>query len=609
MYQSSETSEGSSSGMESSSEGDPVLEDERQFGQWPRRLLYVDDESMVSHEWQPGNIYGGYKEPKYNIVSYTWGRFVLEQGDKQHVQGIKVGNISWDVPRIDPDKHFSVAEFDRMIRNTLTVREKTRDYGEPIRFLWLDIACIDQKVDVVKMSEIGRQAVIFQNASSACIWLNRCEEEDLRTIIADFKAADCMRPDMERSPEHYEKMIAWIKSLLPPALGQLQRLRNEPWFTSLWTLQEAYLRQHAVILCRSGRPVSKGLSYSSSFENLRSITFSVSNIANTCSRAIALGCYDTSLLTTLDLINELGIIQIQRHNPFTLLNSASYRKASDDVDRVYGIMQVFGYRLGATRLGMTELERPPEFTLQDLQSELSEKLLNDFPVQSQLKIFTSPPPNGEAWKLSPNSEIPQFARIPSMYTFVNRGPGYSGMHGPNSPRSLSKWEFVSVAGTSEKSIKCTGKVCSFRMLQKTWARLNDERTKAIPESHPIQEIALDLDRFSGPSSPLFIPLLPDFPIVGREVEVSRQNNLAVLLAEHALWVLLLGTQKNPTRTLGRTHYGLIIKLDKRAEADYWKRIGVLRWELWNLPEDTNEADKELLKGNSEPWEELSGILA
>ncbi|RDW81864.1 hypothetical protein BP6252_02976 [Coleophoma cylindrospora] len=595
--------------MESSSEVDLISEDERQFGQWPRRLLYVDDENMISHEWQPGNTYGGYKEPKYNIVSYTWGRFALKQGEKPHVQGIKVGNISWDVPRIDPNRHFSVAEFDCMIRSTLTVREKTGDHGEPIRFLWLDIACIDQEVDVVKMSEIGRQAVIFQNASSACIWLNRCEEEELRTIVAEFKAADCMRPDMERSPKHYEKMITWTKSLLPPALGQLQRLRDEPWFNSLWTLQEAYLRQHAVILCRSGLPVSKGFPYSSSFENLRSITFNVSNIANTCSRAIALGCNDTSLLTTLDLINELGIVPIERHNPFTLLNSASHRKAFDNVDRVYGIMQVFGYRLGATRPEMTKLEAPPKFTLQDLQSELSEKLLNDFPVQSQLKIFTSPPPKGEAWKLNPYSEIPQFARIPSIYTFVNRGPGSSGMHGRNSPKSLSKWEVIPVAGTSEKSVKCTGKVCSFRMLQMTWARLNDERTKADPESHPIQEIALDLNRVSGPSSPLVIPLLPDFPIVGREVEVSRQNNLALLLAEHALWVLLLGTQKSPTRTFGRTQYGLIIMRAKRADTDYWKRIGVLRWELWDLPENTNEADKKLLKGDSEAWEGRSGVLA
>lgn len=38
---------------------------------WPRRLLQLTSPVWTSHEWQPGHIYGGHREPKYNSISYT----------------------------------------------------------------------------------------------------------------------------------------------------------------------------------------------------------------------------------------------------------------------------------------------------------------------------------------------------------------------------------------------------------------------------------------------------------------------------------------------------------------------------------------------------------
>jgi len=58
---------------------------------------------MTSYEWEPGNIYGGYREPEYNIVSYTWGRYQLKHGEKSYVGSIEIANLTWNTPRIDPD--------------------------------------------------------------------------------------------------------------------------------------------------------------------------------------------------------------------------------------------------------------------------------------------------------------------------------------------------------------------------------------------------------------------------------------------------------------------------------------------------------------------------
>ncbi|KAL4908407.1 hypothetical protein BDW74DRAFT_175089 [Aspergillus multicolor] len=45
---------------------------------WPRRLLHVS--TMTSHKWQPGSRYNGQREPRYNAISYTWGRWRLDDG-------------------------------------------------------------------------------------------------------------------------------------------------------------------------------------------------------------------------------------------------------------------------------------------------------------------------------------------------------------------------------------------------------------------------------------------------------------------------------------------------------------------------------------------------
>ena len=105
----------------------------------------------------------------------------------------------------------------------------------------------------------------------------------------------------------------------------------------------------------------------------------------------------------------------------------------------------------------------------------------------------------------------------------------------------------------------SGFACPFIILQEVWERVNWQKLASDPESRPIHEIALDLQR-TPPLNSLRIPHLPKFPIVGFEAEVSEQSRLAQHLArrfpKQILWVLLLGMQKTPSRTRGRTYYGI-----------------------------------------------------
>lgn len=68
----------------------------------------------------------------------------------------------------------------------------------------------------------------------------------------------------------------------------------------------------------------------------------------------------------------------------------------------------------------------------------------------------------------------------------------------------------------------TGEACPFIILQEALERVNRQKAASDSKSRPIHEIALDLETTSRPNS-LRIPELPEFPIVGFEVELLEQN--------------------------------------------------------------------------------------
>lgn len=141
------------------------------IGSWPRRLLHVP--TWTSYEWEPGHIYGGHREPIYNAISYTWGRFRLDSGSRpkglRRIRGIPILNCQWKIPPIDP-KQFSCEELKTVLRR---ITEHTASYAAAkSQFVWLDVACINQdKGSEDGRLEIGRQAQIFGGAQMVIIWL------------------------------------------------------------------------------------------------------------------------------------------------------------------------------------------------------------------------------------------------------------------------------------------------------------------------------------------------------------------------------------------------------------------------------------------------------
>jgi hypothetical protein len=312
---------------------------EKQLGRWPRRLLHVP--SMTSYQWQPGNLYGSVDSPRYNAISYTWGRY-RETDESLYIPAIRIDGITWSIPRIQKT-HFDIQQLETAIK-TSTLGNQDSECTE---FLWIDIAYIDQGGSISSDLEIGRQAQIFRNAHRVYIWLGHTSTLRLKEFQWFSTFWDAMKENGE--------LAGYNQTHLDEAHKILEKLHEEPWFSSVWTLQEACLRKDAILLSRDAEAirVSKANHTTitlASAEN-SSESFQLRHLLMACD-AVWLLCWaglpDLQPERLVYLLKKLGIVGMNRNDPMRLYATAASRKPKDELDCIYGIQQIFDLRLGKT---------------------------------------------------------------------------------------------------------------------------------------------------------------------------------------------------------------------------------------------------------------------
>ena len=110
--------------------------------------------------------------------------------------------------------------------------------------------CIDQRWTPITFAEIGRQARIFRHAKHSYAWLNHLPISILETLLFDLRSAvsGLQGETFHREPQEYD-----CKSWMSIAVNATNGLTVDPWFSSLWTLQEAFLCNHTVLLSRDAK--------------------------------------------------------------------------------------------------------------------------------------------------------------------------------------------------------------------------------------------------------------------------------------------------------------------------------------------------------------------
>lgn len=185
--------------------------------------------------------------PEYLCVSHTWGRFV-----HRPEQWIDIPGVRWPVKSISL---YDVHDIPDMLS------------GLGADYIWLDLFCIPQKPCPEHHQEVANQAAIFRRASACVAWLNEIDtweetQKALTYVGMNYLRTMCSLEEIQPSPDKYKaayEIAGGHAELLKPS-----SVEPNPWFSSLWTLQEAALcptlqictRTMELLRDNSGTPIS-----------------------------------------------------------------------------------------------------------------------------------------------------------------------------------------------------------------------------------------------------------------------------------------------------------------------------------------------------------------
>lgn len=545
----------------------------------------------------------------------------------------------WKIPRIDPD-HFHVADFEAVVhqavKNPPAYVQEGREYeAEPTtediaEFLWLDVACIDQRDTPEAYAEIGRQARIFRRAKLVYVWLSHHKAETLSSINDDLIQAT------HATNGYYFYAVdlnsAENRGWPAKAVRGLSTLLTDPWFSSLWTLQEAFLSPKAFILSREGQLIPE-----SRHENCPLLLhYFFSRGEQLCSSAeecLASARHDDvdNLRSLIELLNKSGFSALGQYNPMSILAVARFRKASFELDRVYGIMQIFGddFRVGKSKGDQESAERV--YTLSELEDELGALLLQYRPVLSQLHVHEEEPKFGKGWRMSNISSVPPFASLPENFNDYNsntlRLEDIRPKDVPSMDLKLEDLKFAEPVAVCRLATVRVGNIlwgylsgfaCPFDLLQAAWQRQFDKYGKVL---NSMLQIALDkhpeLDDIPPHDYFDLVPIpdgteplrghIAEHRIAASLTEKFRGRRLAVFLTgqkRYGEWIIQGEDRPRPD-----TYRGIIVLQSDRNDIHHWKRLGICQWSSYNVKEeggDSPDRDILLLKGGS--WQEIQGLF-
>ncbi|OHF00810.1 hypothetical protein CORC01_03884 [Colletotrichum orchidophilum] len=408
-----------------------ALEDIEDY--WPRRLLHIP--TLTSVERDENNVYGATEKPKYSILTYTWGRWKVRNGNDD-TAALPVKGAPWKIPSIQ-EAHFTVASFRAVIEAMAS---------QDVQWAWVDIACIHQEDEIMNAEEVGHQVAIFDKAVKAHVWLSGANHESLtKAFYTINEEIGYLTFSSFRTTENYLsalittwadihleeiRMATTCKAIDRISSGLLIVLQD-PWFSSLWTLQEAVLRNDALILSSEGLPcvwttTGDGKEYQAHLSMFVNVCNNIYLDLINMQRGIeyhevtgnALMDWEFDLKSKIDsmlaLLIRSGTYNLPTSNPNIPYSMARYRQTSRPVDRIYGIMQTYNLRVG-------KVIRPQDNpSLADLVQEFAVAIATKNPILCQLFVHTKKADKLSSWRITENSFVPANFRTPTNYIFRSK---------------------------------------------------------------------------------------------------------------------------------------------------------------------------------------------
>lgn len=564
---------------------------------WPLRLL--DTATMTSFERQEDSTYNGIREPEYSVLSYTWGRFKVDaesDGSRLNITG-----VTWAIPAIDKHRAFNAAEFEVVIKQTSIISGN--------RFLWVDVACIDQENIAIKMEEIGRQAGIFANATHAFVWLWTAAKDKLLESInimdgahdiwpkaataAEYLSSEGPDPIATRSKQDQGECFERDSASLRRIRQSVDTFLSDWWFSSLWTLQEQGLKEDAFILSREGLPIENrdldsdyydsdhsndssvpGWDMETLYVNISDVTVHLRDTFRLLQLPYLQAIFQDPRLqkTTdyiLDLIRQTGYTSIaDATNPNSYYVLARNRVASYELDRIYGVMALYNIRVGAAVPG-TDVSK--NYTLQELEEEFVFALNTKSAILGQMFLHVEEPHHGKTWQMTQKSRVPHSFRYFALQ-HIHTGPEMEA------PSVFDNFEIS--RGLPGGPAKIRGSIGPFESLIQYWRAIISSK-KQLGDHY---RIVLQVDDYickANPSIPYVSPLMSDREGQTRKYVNATIEGLIKTFGSKRLSAIGLGETGIHRRDGGNFESFVMLLLHDELDFTQCRRIGISS--AWDLP--------------------------
>jgi hypothetical protein len=349
-----------------------------------------------------------HQQPRYSILTYTWGRFT-----KEGEEALPVKDTKWKIPPIDP-KFFTVDAFQKVVNEHMAI--------DGIEWAWVDVACINQDSESVENSqEVGRQASIFDKAAAVFVWLWTLDFDTLKATTNNIVQYGLdLRSHIDG--DHVESRLT-VHEIMPLLRMALESLFADSWFSSLWTLQEIVLRKDAVALSREAELIPWGEDYVMHFVMIinvcQNVWQDVQEVENRTGRMRSIDAsgpsnvIDGEVVAIKDLLLSAGFYYLLTDNPNVQYGTAKYRTTLDDTDRIYAIMQTYNIKVGkaADRPDQDpelhpELEKLRHPGFEKLQIEFGAAINRQCPILGQFFTHTEEELPEMTWCITRNSTVP-----------------------------------------------------------------------------------------------------------------------------------------------------------------------------------------------------------
>jgi hypothetical protein len=263
--------------------------------------------------------------PPYEALSYVWG------------SPLRRRNI-W-VDDCKTSVHENLFQAIQTLRNP-----------ESERLVWADAICIDQHSNVEKGHQVSFMSEIYERADSVIVYLGEATEET-REAMRSLEYLINGTVETGQPP--------WSYSSLQDTEGVFRDILGRKWFERIWTVQEATLARHTILICGHHK-----VSWHCNLQTLRSIAFRIKSAAVSPYFSVASGY--TSKLDwdpLLDIINNQLNQAARREgvllhrNQLDLAFQFRGRESTDARDRYFALLRIVENENGG------KLEFRPDCTL------------------------------------------------------------------------------------------------------------------------------------------------------------------------------------------------------------------------------------------------------